>query len=152
MKDSQQGAPDAAGHDPLPLGDTAGPEAHHDNDAADDPLHKDSSVTDDIAALIDSGRTYAEAEFAFQKTRLGLVAGSAAKAVVALVLALVMLHIALVALAVGAVIALAPLITIWGAIGVVVGAMLLGVGLLVRSARSRAKLLSVLFASPGERA
>ena len=53
----------------------------------------------------------------------------------------------LVALAVGAVIALAPLVTIWGAIAIVVGVMLLGVALLVRAALSDGKLLAAMFGS-----
>lgn len=102
-------------------------------------------LSEDIAALIASGRTYAEAELAFQKTRASLAGSNAGKAVAALVLALVLVNIALTALAIGAVLALQPLITIWGAIAVVVGALLLGAGLLVRSARARARLLAMMF-------
>ncbi len=112
------------------------------------PAPDDTLLSEDIAALIDSGRTYAEAELAFQKTRASLAASNVGKAAAALVLALVLVNIALTALAIGAVLALAPLITIWGAIAVVVGALLIGAGLLVRSARARAKLLSLMF---GER-
>jgi hypothetical protein len=60
-------------------------------------------------------------------------------------LGLVLLHIALIALAVGAVIALAPLVTIWGAIAIVVGALLVGVAVLVRMALGDGKLLAALF-------
>ncbi|MFL0670536.1 MAG: phage holin family protein, partial [Erythrobacter sp.] len=67
------------------------------------------------------------------------------KAAAALVLALVLLNIALTALAIGAVLALQPLITIWGAIAVVVGALLVGTGLLVRSARARGRVLAAMF-------
>jgi hypothetical protein len=63
-----------------------------------------------------------------------------------LVLALVLLHIALIALAVGAVIALAPLVSVWGAIAIVVGVMLAGVALLVISAKKDGALLAALFA------
>jgi hypothetical protein len=66
-----------------------------------------------------------------------------------LVLALVLLHLALIALAVGAVIALAPLVTIWGAIAIVVGVMLLGVALLVRAALGDGKMLAAMF-GPGD--
>jgi hypothetical protein len=111
----------------------------------DDLAQAASTLTEDIAALIDSGRTYAEAELAFQKTRASLVGGNAGKAAAALVLALVLLNIALTALAIGAVLALQPLITIWGAIAVVVGALLLGAGLLVRSARARGRVLAAMF-------
>lgn len=130
MPETPQGGPDAAQDDALP-----------DETLSD----KETSLSADIAALIDSGRTYAEAELAFQKTRAALAGDNAAKAIGALVLALVLLNIALTALAIGAVLALQPLITIWGAIAVVVGALLLGAGLLARSAKARGKLLGVLF-------
>lgn len=102
-------------------------------------------ITDDIADLIDSGRTYLEAELAFQKTRASLTASNAGKAMGAVIVALILLHIALIALAVGAVLALQPLVTIWGAIGIVVGVMLLGVAVLVRMALQRAKVLAAMF-------
>lgn len=128
------GAPDS-------LADEAGSDAGLDDLLPDE----ETTLSDDIAALIDSGRTYAEAELAFQKTRASLVGGNAGKAAAALVLALVLLNIALTALAIGAVLALQPLITIWGAIAVVVGALLVGTGLLVRSARARGRVLAAMF-------
>lgn len=106
-----------------------------------------SALRDEVTALVEDARTYAEAEVAFQKTRASLAGKHGARALVMLVLALVLLHIALIALAVGAVIALAPLVTIWGAIAIVVGVMLLGVALLVRAAISDGKLLGAMFGS-----
>lgn len=121
-------------------------------DGLEDGLNaEDTLLSEDIAALIDSGRTYAEAELAFQKTRAALAGSNAAKAAGALIVALVLLHIALTALAIGAVLALQPVLTIWGAIGVVVGALLLATALLVRSAAARGKLLSVMFGDGGAR-
>jgi hypothetical protein len=102
-------------------------------------------ITDDIADLIDSGRTYIEAELAFQKTRASLTASNAGKALGAVIVALILLHIALIALAVGAVLALQPIVTIWGAIGIVVGVLLLGVALLARMALQRGKALAGMF-------
>lgn len=128
------GAPDS-------LADEAGSDASLDDVLPD----AETTLSEDIAALIDSGRTYAKAELAFQKTRASLVGGNAGKAAAALVLALVLLNIALTALAIGAVLALGPLITIWGAIAVVVGALLVGTGLLVRSARARGRILAAMF-------
>ncbi|WP_086735424.1 phage holin family protein [Erythrobacter colymbi] len=106
-----------------------------------------SALRDEVTALVEDARTYAEAEVAFQKTRASLAGKHGARALVMLVLALVLLHIALIALAVGAVIALAPLVTIWGAIAIVVGVMLLGVALLVRAAMADGKLLGAMFGS-----
>ncbi|PLK22518.1 phage holin family protein [Porphyrobacter sp. TH134] len=120
--------------------------------AATDVGGQDSGFTDlrdDISVLIEDARTYAEAEIAFQKTRASLAGTLAGRALVLLVLALVLLHIALIALAVGAVIALAPLVTIWGAIAIVVGVLLIGVAALVGSAVGEGKVLGALFA-PGD--
>ncbi len=110
-----------------------------------------TSLRDDITALVDDARTYAEAEIAFQKTRAGLAGKAAARALAMLVLAVVLLHIALIALAVGVVIALAPLVTIWGAIAIVVGVLIAGVAALVLIAVGNGKMLSAMFA-PGSEA
>lgn len=106
-----------------------------------------AALRDEVTALVEDARTYAEAEVAFQKTRASLAGKHGARALVMLVLALVLLHIALIALAVGAVIALAPLVTIWGAIAIVVGVLLIGVALLVRAAQADGKLLGAMFGS-----
>ena len=106
-----------------------------------------TALRDDVSALVEDARNYAEAEIAFQKTRAGLAGKRGARALLLLVLALVLLNLALVALAVGAVIALAPLVTIWGAIAIVVGVLLVGVALLVMAAAKDGKMLSAMFGS-----
>lgn len=131
-------------HDSTP-GLADGPQA--DPPSSDEVGNAFDSLRDDITTLVEDARTYAEAEIAFQKTRAGIAGKRGARALVLLVLAVVLLHIALIALAVGAVIALAPLITIWGAIGLVVGVMLLGVALLVMGAVSDGRLLAAMFGS-----
>ncbi|MGY6551802.1 MAG: hypothetical protein ACXIT4_07885 [Erythrobacter sp.] len=115
------------------------------DDPAAEDLAEGPTLTEDIAGLIDSARTYFEAEVGFQKTRAALAGSNIAKAAAALVMALVLVHIAVIALAVGVVMALAPLITIWGAIAVVVGALLLGGALLVGMAARRGKMLAAMF-------
>lgn len=122
---------------------------------APDPLEPpvetpDESLVDEVATLFDDGRTYAEAEIAFQKTRAKLAGRSAGAALAYIALGLILLNIALMALAVGLVIALEPYVTIWGAIGIVVGALILLVGWLLYLALGRAKLLSSLFSSSDE--
>ena len=107
----------------------------------------DESIVDELAALIDDGRTYAEAELAFQKTRAGLAGKSVGLAAGFAVLAIILLHIAFLALAVGLVMALEPLVTIWGAIGIVVGVLLLATGALLYGAAKQGKLLGALFAN-----
>lgn len=116
-------------------------------DAPEAPDTTLSALRDDVTALVEDARNYAEAEIAFQKTRAALAGKHGARALGMLVLALVLLHIALIALAVGAVIALAPLVTIWGAIAIVVGVMLIGVAALVMSALKDGKLLAAMFGS-----
>ncbi len=116
----------------------------------DDDGNSLTTLRDDITALVDDARTYAEAEIAFQKTRAGLAGKTAGRALGLLVLAVVLLHIALIALAVGAVIALAPLVTIWGAIAIVVGVLLTGVAALVFFAVGDGKALSGMFDSGGD--
>jgi len=106
-----------------------------------------ASLKDDLTVLVEDARTYAAAEIAFQQTRAGLAGKSGARALVFLVLALVLLNLALIALAVGAVIALAPLVTIWGAIAIVVGVLLAGVVLLVMGAVSEGQTLGAMFGS-----
>lgn len=109
-----------------------------------------TGLRDEVSALVEDARTYAEAEIAFQKTRARLTVKGAARAALLLVLALVLLNLALIALAVGAVIALAPLVTIWGAIAIVVGVLLLGVALLVAGAARQGKVIGALFAPEDE--
>jgi predicted RND superfamily exporter protein len=125
-----------------PLAPEGEPAPGQEASGTDDAL---TALREDIAILIEDARTYAEAEARFQKTRANLAGKTAGRALVMLVLALVLLHIALIALAVGAVIALAPLVTVWGAIAIVVGVMLAGVALLVMSAKKDGALLAALF-------
>ncbi|MDJ0641366.1 MAG: phage holin family protein [Erythrobacter sp.] len=110
----------------------------------------DESLVEELAALIDDGKTYAEAELAFQKGRAALAGRSVGIALALVVVAIILLHIAFLALAVGLVMALAPLVTIWGAIAIVVGGLLLLVGLLGYSAYSHGKLLGALFAKASD--
>jgi hypothetical protein len=131
---------------PSPPDDSADPAASPDGEPGEDS-NSFNSLRDDITALVDDARTYAEAEIAFQKTRAGLASRKTARALALLLLALVLLHIALIALAVGAVIALAPLVTIWGAIAIVVGVMLAGVAALVWAARGNGKAVAAMFGS-----
>lgn len=99
----------------------------------------------DITALVDDARNYAQAEIGFQKTRISLAGKRSARALGSIVLALLLLHIALIAFAVGVVMALEPYVTIWGAIAIVVGALLAGVGLLVLSAIGDSRVIKGMF-------
>lgn len=105
------------------------------------------SLADDVSALIDDGKTYLEAELAFQKTRAGYAGEQTKQGVVYGLAALAFLHLALIALVVGLVIALGPYLTPFGAVAVVVGALLLGVGVFALMAMRRFKAIGTAFKS-----
>lgn len=136
--------PEETGNVPAPTETRAETQAESSTDI---PL-EDESLVEELAALIDDGRTYAQAEIAFQKTRAALVGKHAGLAALYGILALILLNIAFLALAVGLVLALEPMVTIWGAIGIVVGGLVVVVLLLTLGAIRRAGKLSQLFEAP----
>ncbi|NBC88649.1 MAG: hypothetical protein GVX90_04000, partial [Alphaproteobacteria bacterium] len=93
----------------MPTDEPTGIEDHFDpsnapDDALEDPTtlaasgeSPDGSLTDQLAALIDGTRTYAEAEFNFQKTRASLAGKNAGIALGLVVVAVVVLHVAVLA-------------------------------------------------------
>lgn len=84
----------------------------------DDPAER--SLVGDVRQLVEDGRTLLEAEMAYQKSR-AVVAGQAVKGVVGWgALALVLVFFALMALVLGLVLALTPLIGALGATAIVV--------------------------------
>ena len=102
-------------------------------------LENDSpSLMADVDALIADGKTYLEAELAYQKSRAGFAANRLKWTAVYGAAAFGLLHLALIALTVGAVIALSPLTGPWLATGIVV--VLLLAGALVFVLKLRGKL------------
>ena len=79
------------------------------------------SLLDDIEALVADGKTYFDAEIAYQKTRLSFVVDRLKTAAVYGTVGAIVGVVLLIALSVGLIIALAPLITPWGATAVVAG-------------------------------
>lgn len=79
----------------------------------DEPVAHPRSLTDDLLALLDDGRIYVESEIQFQKTRAAFAIGKGRTVALYGIAAFAMLHLALMALVVGAVIALTPLIGAW---------------------------------------
>ena len=71
------------------------------------------SLTDDVMALIEDGKTYAEAELAYQKSRAGFAANRLKGAIAFGLGAFGVLHLALIAATVGLVISLIPLVGPW---------------------------------------
>lgn len=98
-------------------------------------------LIDDIEALIQDGRTYFDAELSYQKTRAGFVSDRLKKTIIFGCVALLLAILAVLGLVVGSIVALAPLITGWGATGVVVGVLLLIVVICGMKAASSAKAM-----------
>ena len=67
------------------------------------------SLTDDVLALLEDGKTYAEAELRFQKSRAGFVGNRVRSALIYIFAAFGMFHLALIAATVGLVLALIPI-------------------------------------------
>lgn len=93
-----------------------------------------SSLTDDLVALLDDGKTYLEAEKAYQKSRAIYAAHEGKSGIIHGLVAFALIHTALIGLVVGAVIALAPILTIWGATALVTGVLLIAGIVLARKA------------------
>lgn len=108
------------------------------------------SLTDEVAALIDDGKTYVEAELSFQKTRAAYTAKRGKSALLLGLFALGFVHLALVALVVGAVIALTPYVTAWGATAIVVGLLLLGTFILLMLMRNHTRAIGDAFREENE--
>ncbi|MDP9057024.1 MAG: phage holin family protein [Pseudomonadota bacterium] len=83
------------------------------------------SIADEVRQLIAAARQFADAELAYQKTRAGLMAKAAAAIAGFGALALALLFFGLMAVVVGLLLALAPLLGPWGAMAVVVGGLLI---------------------------
>jgi hypothetical protein len=108
------------------------------------------SLVDDVQALIDDGKTYIEAELGFQKTRAAFVADRAKSTVVFGAIAALLGFLALVGLTVGAIIALTPALTAWGASALVVALLLTAAALAAgRAARKWNSLMGAITDDPG---
>ncbi len=120
----------------------------HDSPAEDGgPTH---SLTDDIAALIDDGKTYVEAEIAYQKSRGAFVASHAKRAAIFGLGAFGVFHLALIAATVGAVIALVPLVGAWAATAIVTVALVIIGVVLVRIVKQRIDDIAGVFSEHGK--
>lgn len=107
------------------------------------------SLLEDAQALYEDGKTYLEAELAFQKSRAGFVADRAKWTAVYGAGALALVHLALIALTVGLVISLATLIGPWLATAVVVIALLIGAAILLSMVRSKVNDIRSAFDGDG---
>lgn len=119
------------------------------NDPAAEGLHPQRSVTEGIGDLFEDGRTYLEAEIAYQKSRAALIASKGKRGTVLALASFAFLNSALIALVVGLVITLAPHLTPLGATVTVVGMLLFGAIACALMARARFRRLTQVF--DGER-
>lgn len=108
------------------------------------------SLVDDLSALIEDGQTYFAAELAYQKTRLSFASAQGKVGVGMLLGAVAFVHLALIALVVGLVFALGPILTPLGATAVVTLALLLLAMLFAFAARRRISAISRAFAKEPE--
>ncbi len=107
-----------------------------------------TSLFSDIATLIEDGRTYAEAEVAFQKTRAALAGEKAKAGALFGLVALVLLVMAVIALVLGVLIGLMPILTPWGATAVTVIGTLMAAALLGLLAKRKFKAAMAVFSAP----
>lgn len=109
------------------------------------PPHERRSVAEDFEALFEDGKTYAEAELAFQRTRARLAASHVKSGLVYGIFALFLLHMVLIGLTVGAILILAPRVGPLLATAIVAGVLLAGVIAFGLAARSRFGRIGALF-------
>jgi hypothetical protein len=97
----------------------------------------DRSLVEDIRRLAGDAQTTARAELAYQQSRAKLIASSVGGIVGRAALALALLFFALMGLVLGAILALTPALTAWGATAVVFAILLICAGALALWARSK---------------
>lgn len=95
------------------------------------------SLAQDLRQLAEEAKTFAQAELAFQKSRAAYVGTEVRTIAVLLMAALVLVFFAIIALVVGTVIALGPLLGPWGAMAAVTLLLLFAAGVGALNARAR---------------
>ncbi len=100
-----------------------------------------------LRALIEDAQTLVEAETGYWRRALGYALGRVKALAILLVLALFFLFFTLMALVVGLLLALAPLLGAWGALGLVAGTLALATGacawLALRGGKRMIRLLTL---------
>ena len=113
--------------------------AEHEADVEEEVATR--SLTGDLKMLAEDARTLAEAELEFQKARSSYAAAQVPRIAVAGLVAFVLLFFAGMALIVGTIIALVPVVGAWGATAIVTGVLLLLAIIFAVIARSRTREL-----------
>lgn len=135
----------------VPADDMAAPETRGgpSPSAADQPRR---SLVDDVGALLGDGRTYLEAEVAYQKSRALFVVDRGKAALVYAIAGALFALMTLLGLTVGLIISLAQLVGPWIASAIVVVALGLVAFLLLRAAQQRWNSLMEAFGASGDAA
>lgn len=131
-------------NDGMPAGTEASAELPEETSASE------GSLSEDVIALIGDGRTYIEAEIAFQKTRFAYAADHGKSGIVLGVCAFAVLHLGLIALVVGLIFALSPLIGAGGATALVAGILLFAGAILGLKAKAQFNRLGEAFKGADE--
>ncbi len=95
------------------------------------------SLVEDVVHLVDDGKTYLEAEWQYQKARAGVVGSGARKAAIYAAFGFAFALLALLAITVGLLIALAPVLGVWWSMLVVTLGLLGCAGLCALAARGK---------------
>jgi hypothetical protein len=106
--------------------------------------YADASLAQDLRLLAGEAKALAQAEFAFQKSRAAYVGAETRTIALLLVVAAVVVFFAVMALVVGTVIALGPLLGAWGAMAVVTLALIVVAALCALNAKSRIKRMMTI--------
>lgn len=110
----------------------------------------DRSLAEDLRALAGSGRRFARAELDYQKARVSYAASGARTVALLVALAAALGFFALMALVMGLLLALTPLLTAWGATAIVCGGLAMIAFVLVRLAVARWTRMSVTLSDEGD--
>ncbi|MYL96742.1 phage holin family protein [Novosphingobium sp. FGD1] len=97
----------------------------------------DLSLAQDLRQLADEAKAVARTELAFQKSRAAYVGAETKTITLLFVIALVIAFFAVMALVVGVVIALGPILGLWGAMAAVTVVLLIAAGLCAFTAMGR---------------
>ena len=108
------------------------------------------SLTDDVVALLDDGRTLVETEIQFQKTRAAFAFDRGKSGAAYGIVAFALFHLALVAVVVGAVFALTPIVSAWGATALVGGVLVVLGGFFALAAKRKFARLASVYAETRE--
>lgn len=119
-------------------GDDGVPAIEDDRSPATEGAEQDlRSLREDVEALIEDGKTYLETELIYQKTRAAFVADRAKGTLLFGAVAILLAFLALIGLILGLILALTPVLTAWGASGLVVGLLVIAALITGRTAARR---------------